>query len=61
MSYVSVYVYMCVDTRSCRRWNNERVLRELAGPMSAEEMHSHFNPVPFGEDNRSSSSLFFFQ
>jgi len=41
-------VLAAVGARRRRRWNNERVLRELAGPMTAEEMHSQFNPVPFG-------------
>jgi hypothetical protein len=31
------------------RWANEHLLRTLAGPMTAQDMVSLFNPVPFGE------------
>ena len=34
--------------RKRRRWANERLLREMAGPLTAEEMASQFAPVPFG-------------
>ena len=34
--------------RKRRRWANERLLREMAGPLSAEDMASQFAPVPFG-------------
>lgn len=31
------------------RWLNDRLLRQMAGPMTAQEMMGLFNPVPFGE------------
>lgn len=34
--------------RRARRWRNEKALRDLAGPMSAEHMASLFSPAPFG-------------
>uniref|UniRef100_A0A383VNR7 R3H domain-containing protein n=1 Tax=Tetradesmus obliquus TaxID=3088 RepID=A0A383VNR7_TETOB len=34
--------------RRRRRWLNEKVLRDMAGPMSAQDMQSQFSPVPFG-------------
>lgn len=37
-----------VGGRRARRWRNEKELRDLAGPMSAEHMASLFSPVPFG-------------
>eukprot|EP00239_Pterosperma_sp_CCMP1384_P002538 CAMPEP_0197854160 /NCGR_PEP_ID=MMETSP1438-20131217/24130_1 /TAXON_ID=1461541 /ORGANISM="Pterosperma sp., Strain CCMP1384" /LENGTH=414 /DNA_ID=CAMNT_0043468807 /DNA_START=107 /DNA_END=1351 /DNA_ORIENTATION=+ len=35
--------------RRRNRWANEQILRDLAGPMSAEEMRGLFAPVPFGQ------------
>eukprot|EP00775_Hariotina_reticulata_P013313 gene13313-13442_t len=34
--------------RRRRRWLNDKVLRDMAGPMSAADMQSQFTPVPFG-------------
>ena len=35
--------------RKFRRWANERLLRELSGPLTAGDMQLLFNPVPFGD------------
>ena len=37
-----------VGTRRRRRWLNERALRELAGPLTADDMQALFLPPPFG-------------
>lgn len=34
--------------RRRRRWLNDKVLRDIAGPMTAQDMHDQFHPVPFG-------------
>lgn len=34
--------------RRRRRWLNDRILRDMAGPMSMEQMEAQFKPVPFG-------------
>lgn len=31
-----------------RRWANDRILRDLAGKLTAEDMQGLFSPVPFG-------------
>lgn len=38
----------CVGAKRRNRWLNERLLRDLAGPMDAEAMRSQFAPPPFG-------------
>ncbi|CAG9463047.1 unnamed protein product [Pedinophyceae sp. YPF-701] len=37
-----------LGSRRRNRWMNERLLRELSGPLTATEMRSLFSPVPFG-------------
>jgi hypothetical protein len=37
-----------VGTRRRRRWLNERALRDLSGPLTAEDMHALWAPPPFG-------------
>eukprot|EP00238_Polyblepharides_amylifera_P014160 CAMPEP_0196582134 /NCGR_PEP_ID=MMETSP1081-20130531/37616_1 /TAXON_ID=36882 /ORGANISM="Pyramimonas amylifera, Strain CCMP720" /LENGTH=237 /DNA_ID=CAMNT_0041902617 /DNA_START=202 /DNA_END=912 /DNA_ORIENTATION=- len=37
-----------VGSRRRNRWFNERLLRDLAGPMDAEDMKSQYAPPPFG-------------
>eukprot|EP00197_Chlamydomonas_leiostraca_P006316 CAMPEP_0202863686 /NCGR_PEP_ID=MMETSP1391-20130828/4221_1 /ASSEMBLY_ACC=CAM_ASM_000867 /TAXON_ID=1034604 /ORGANISM="Chlamydomonas leiostraca, Strain SAG 11-49" /LENGTH=377 /DNA_ID=CAMNT_0049543345 /DNA_START=163 /DNA_END=1296 /DNA_ORIENTATION=+ len=37
-----------VGVRRRRRWLNDRILREMTGPMSLEQMEAQFKPAPFG-------------
>lgn len=37
-----------VGVRRRRRWLNDKILRDLAGPLTAQDMHDQFNPAPFG-------------
>jgi hypothetical protein len=37
-----------VGQRRRRQWLNEKLLRDLAGPMTVSDMASQFNPAPFG-------------
>lgn len=39
--------------RHRRRWLNDRLLRDMAGALTAADMASLFAPVPFGEPRRS--------
>lgn len=34
--------------RRRRRWFNDRVLRDMAGPLTAADMEAQFKPAPFG-------------
>eukprot|EP00798_Chlamydomonas_sp_ICE-L_P030440 gene30440-35450_t len=43
-----------VGVRRRRRWLNDKILRDLAGPMSAHDMHTLFEPAPFGGPYRPS-------
>eukprot|EP00803_Ostreobium_quekettii_P004769 evm.model.scf_688.7 EVM.evm.TU.scf_688.7 scf_688:35808-39260(+) len=43
-----------VGHRRRRRWLNDKLLRDMAGPMTAAEMESHFKPPPFGYDSQPS-------
>lgn len=37
-----------VGVRRRRRWLNDRILREMTGPLTLEDMEKQFKPVPFG-------------
>lgn len=37
-----------VGARRRRRWLNDKLLRDMAGPLTAMDMESLFKPVPFG-------------
>jgi len=37
-----------LGARRFRRWANDRILRDLAGKLTAEDMQGLFSPVPFG-------------
>lgn len=37
------------------RWLNDKLLRDMAGPMTAEEMEATFKPPPWGEDPKTMS------
>lgn len=37
-----------VGARRRRRWLNDRILRDICGPMSLDDMQRQFQPVPFG-------------
>lgn len=39
-----------VGHRRRRRWLNDKLLRDMAGPMTANDMEAQFKPVPFGQD-----------
>lgn len=36
-----------------RRWLNDKLLRDMAGALTAQDMASLFKPVPFGEQRAS--------
>eukprot|EP00892_Ulva_mutabilis_P001272 jgi/Ulvmu1/11145/UM071_0029.1 len=42
-----------LGARSRLRWANDRLLRQLAGPMTAQDMVNLFSPPPFGESKES--------
>lgn len=46
-----------VGGRRRRRFLNDKLLRDLAGPMSANDMASLFAPAPFGEVKESALSV----
>jgi len=41
--------------RRFRRWANDRILRDLAGKLTAEDMQGLFSPVPFGNPPKKSA------
>uniref|UniRef100_A0A061RUY1 Phenazine biosynthesis-like domain-containing protein 1-like n=1 Tax=Tetraselmis sp. GSL018 TaxID=582737 RepID=A0A061RUY1_9CHLO len=43
-----------LGARRFRRWVNDRILRDMAGRLTAEDMQGLFSPVPFGGDLRKS-------
>lgn len=42
-------ISMSLGARKRNRWQNDRLLRDLAGTLTAADMRGLFNPVPFGE------------
>lgn len=48
-----LYALSRVGQRKQRRWLNDKLLREMAGTLSAADMASLFKPVPFGEQRAS--------
>eukprot|EP00240_Pyramimonas_obovata_P013590 CAMPEP_0118929900 /NCGR_PEP_ID=MMETSP1169-20130426/6768_1 /TAXON_ID=36882 /ORGANISM="Pyramimonas obovata, Strain CCMP722" /LENGTH=251 /DNA_ID=CAMNT_0006872173 /DNA_START=228 /DNA_END=980 /DNA_ORIENTATION=- len=45
---VEIQALLRVGARRRNRWFNERLLRELAGPMDAQDMSAQYTPPPFG-------------
>ncbi|PSC69651.1 R3H domain-containing 4 isoform X2 [Micractinium conductrix] len=44
-----IYALSRVGARKQRRWLNDKLLRDMAGTLTASDMASLFKPVPFGE------------
>jgi hypothetical protein len=44
-----------VGQRRRRRWLNEKLLRDMSGPLSAKDMEACFKPAPFGDTGRVSA------
>lgn len=45
-------IAVALGARKRNRWHNDRLLRDLAGPLTAAEMRGLYSPVPFGEPRR---------
>ncbi|GMH37447.1 hypothetical protein BSKO_05320 [Bryopsis sp. KO-2023] len=48
-AYAELQTVQTVGHRRRRRWMNDRLLRDMAGPMTAKEMEAHFKPPPWGD------------
>ncbi|KAL4458348.1 hypothetical protein ABPG75_013213 [Micractinium tetrahymenae] len=48
-----LYALSRVGQRKQRRWLNDKLLRDMAGALTAADMASLFKPVPFGEQRAS--------